>query len=159
MASEQDSNWLSPDVDCMRAALTLAREAESGGEVPVGAVVAVGGGIVGRGCNRTIVDCDPTAHAEIVALREAARAMGNFRLAQATLYVTLEPCAMCIGAMLHARIARLVFGAYDDKAGAAGSVLDFTAHPRLNHRIEVNGGLLAGECGRLLTAFFEGRRG
>jgi tRNA(adenine34) deaminase len=158
-ATPSDRNWSPADVQHMRAALALAQAAEGAGEVPVGAIVTAGGRVVGRGCNRTIVDCDPTAHAEIVALREAARAMGNFRLAQATLYVTLEPCAMCIGAMLHARIARLVFGAYDDKAGAAGSVLDFTAHPRLNHRIEVNGGLLAGECGRLLTAFFEGRRG
>lgn len=159
MTSEQGSNWSQSDVECMRAALALAHEAEGGGEVPVGAVVVTGGRVVGRGCNRTIVDCDPTAHAEIVALREAARTTGNHRLAQATLYVTLEPCAMCVAAMLHARIARLVFGAYDDKAGAAGSVLDLTVHPRLNHRIEANGGLLAGECGQLLTAFFASRRG
>ncbi len=153
-----DESWSQSDVECMRAALTLARGAESGGEVPVGAVVVAGGEIAGRGSNRTLADCDPTAHAEIVALRAAARAAGNYRLPQATLYVTLEPCAMCVAAMLHARIARLVFGAYDDKAGAAGGVLDLTAHPRLNHRIEVNGGLLAAECGQLLTSFFERRR-
>ena len=151
-------NWCTSDVEHMRTALGLATQAASSGEVPVGAVVVAGGRIVGRGVNRMIADRDPTAHAEIVALREAALAVGNYRLPQATLYVTLEPCAMCVGAMLHARIARLVFGAYDDKAGAAGSVLDLSAHPALNHRIEVNGGLLAAECGRLLTAFFEERR-
>jgi tRNA(adenine34) deaminase len=153
-----DANWAPADLEHMRAALEEARTAESGEEVPVGAVVVAAGRIVGRGHNRTIADRDPTAHAEIVAMREAALTLGNHRLTQATLYVTLEPCAMCIGAMLHARVARLVFGAYDEKAGAAGSVLDLAAHPRLNHRLEVNGGLLAEECGRLLTSFFEQRR-
>lgn len=143
----------------MGLAIERAREAEDHGDVPIGAVIARDGEPLAAAGNERELRRDPTAHAEILAIRAAAAALGGWRLPGTTLYVTLEPCAMCIGAMLHARIARLVFGAYDDKAGAAGSVLDFTAHPRLNHRIEVNGGLLAGECGRLLTAFFEGRRG
>lgn len=146
------------DTASMHAALALAREARDAGEVPVGAVVVQGGDIVGRGGNRPIGDCDPTAHAEIVALRDAARRLANYRLPDAVLYVTLEPCAMCVGAMLNARLRRVVFGAYDPKAGAAGSVLDLAAERRLPHRIEVNGGLLADECGALLKAFFESRR-
>lgn len=148
-------NWAEADVGFMEAALELAREAASGDEVPVGAIVVAERRIVGRGQNRTIADCDPTAHAEIVALRAAAAATGNHRLSQATLYVTLEPCTMCVGALIHARVARLVFGAYDGKAGAAGSVIDLCNQRQLKHRIEVNGGLLADECGTLLTAFFE----
>lgn len=142
----------------MQAALALAQEALGAGEVPVGAVVVAGGEIVGRGRNRPIGDADPTAHAEIVALREAARQLGNYRLTDAELFVTLEPCAMCVGALLNARVRRLVFGAYDPKAGAAGSVLDLSAGRHLNHRLEVTGGLLAEECGAPLQAFFRSRR-
>lgn len=152
------SHWSQTDIRFMHMALELAQQASSGQEVPVGAVVVMGGSIVGRGWNRTISDRDPTAHAEIVALRAAAIETGNHRLPQATLYVTLEPCVMCLGAMVHARIERLVFGAYDEKAGAAGSVFDLFGERRLNHRIEINGGLLADECGGSLTAFFETRR-
>jgi tRNA(adenine34) deaminase len=124
----------------------------------VGAVIVRNGAIIGRGHNRSIVDTDPTSHAEIVALREAATLEKNYRLTAAEIYVTLEPCAMCVGALLHARISRLVFGAYDKKAGAAGSVLDFTSHRSLNHRIEVNGGLLQDECSDILQRFFSARR-
>lgn len=150
--------WSETDVKYMRAALGKAMEALSAGEVPVGAVVVVGGGTVGTGHNRSIGNCDPTAHAEIIALRQAAKTIGNYRIDDATAYVTLEPCPMCIGAMLHARIRRLVFGAYDPKAGAAGSVVDLCNDRRLNHRIEVNGGLLATECADLLSGFFAARR-
>ena len=151
-------SWEAEDESHMRAALAEAKVAASTGEVPVGAVVVRGGEIIGRGHNRSLQDSDPTAHAEIVALREAAAKIGNYRLADATLYVTLEPCAMCIGAMLHARISRLVFGAYDPKSGAAGSVLDLCGDRRLNHRIEVNGGLLEERCGGILQKFFALRR-
>jgi tRNA(adenine34) deaminase len=151
--------WTETDIGRMRAALGKAREALAVGEVPVGAIVVVGDGIKGAGHNHSIRDCDPTAHAEIVALREAAKSVGNYRLSDATAYVTLEPCPMCIGAMLHARIRRLVFGAYDPRAGAAGSVIDLCNERRFNHRIEVNGGLLARECGDLLSGFFADRRG
>lgn len=150
--------WPEFDVAAMRAALDCAREADANGEVPVGAVVSVGNEVIGRGFNRSITDCDPTAHAEIVALRDASKALGNYRLGNATLYVTLEPCAMCVGAIVQARIARLVFGAYDPKAGAAGSVIDLTDSEAFNHRFEVNGGLLADESGALLSAFFRGKR-
>lgn len=153
------SDWSDSDVRYMRAALACATEARSAEEVPVGAVVVIGDAIAGTGHNRNIVDCDPTAHAEIVALREAAKATRNYRISDATVYVTLEPCPMCVGAMLHARIRRLVFGAYDPKAGAAGSVIDLCGERRLNHRLEVNGGLLADECKNLLREFFAGRRG
>jgi tRNA(adenine34) deaminase len=150
--------WSESEIGLMREALSLAAAAAAAGEVPVGAVVTTGREVVGRGWNRSIQDADPSAHAEILALREAAAAAGNHRLTGATLYVTLEPCAMCVGAMLQARIARLVFGAYDAKAGAAGSVLDLCDHAKLNHRIEVNGGLLADEGAALLAAFFAERR-
>lgn len=150
--------WSDTDMKYMRAALQLATKAESADEVPVGAVVVAGRGIVGHGYNRTIQDRDPSAHAEIVALRQAAASIDNHRLTGATVYVTLEPCAMCVGAMLQARIARLVFGAYDAKAGAAGSVVDLCNHRQLNHRIETNGGLLAEECAAVLSSFFGGRR-
>ena len=152
------ANWAEADVAAMRDALDCAREAHAHGEVPVGAVVTIGGEIAGRGFNRSITDHDPTAHAEIVALREASRAAGNHRLANATLYVTLEPCAMCIGGLMQARVSRLVFGAYDAKAGAAGSVIDLTDSKAFNHRFEVNGGLLADECGALLAEFFRNKR-
>ncbi|MDJ0699077.1 MAG: tRNA adenosine(34) deaminase TadA [Woeseiaceae bacterium] len=142
----------------MRAALAEAQRAREIGEVPVGAVVTSGGKIIGTGHNRSSVEKDPSAHAEIVALRAAGRQLGNHRLSSATLYVTLEPCAMCIGAIVQARIQRLVFGAYDDKAGAAGSVIDLSDSPAFNHRFEVNGGVLAEECGVLLSDFFGAKR-
>ena len=143
----------------MNEALALAREAAACDEVPVGAVVVDGEGvIVGRGFNRPIGRHDPTAHAEIVALRDAATKLGNYRLPGCTLYVTLEPCVMCVGAMLHARIARVVFGARDPKTGACGSVVNLFAEERLNHHAEVVGGVLAEECGALLSGFFAARR-
>ncbi|TAL83527.1 MAG: tRNA adenosine(34) deaminase TadA [Candidimonas sp.] len=143
----------------MRLALDQARLAFAGGEVPVGAVVLDGDGrVAGVGFNRTVGDHDPTAHAEIVALRAAARAAGNYRLPGMSLFVTLEPCAMCIGAMLHARLARVVYGARDPKTGACGSVLSVHACPRLNHQTQVYGGVLGDECGDLLRQFFRERR-
>jgi tRNA(adenine34) deaminase len=156
--TESDSGWTDVDRSLMQAALDEADLALADGEVPVGAVVTLAGRIVGRGHNRTIRNCDPTAHAEVVAIREAAAACGNHRLPDATMYVTLEPCAMCVGALVQARIRRLVFGSYDPKAGAAGSILDLTAERRLNHRIEVNGGLMASECALPLTEFFAAKR-
>jgi len=142
----------------MREALAEARAAAAGGEVPIGAVAVFSGQIVARGQNRVLRDCDPTAHAEIVALRAAAQAVGNYRLTDCDLYVTLEPCAMCAGAMIHARLGRLIYAAADPKAGAAGSVLDVLNHPRLNHQMAVTTGVLADECGELLRAFFRDRR-
>ena len=150
--------WSESDLDHMRAALAEARLAAEAGEVPVGAVVVVGNEVVAKGHNRSETDNDPSAHAEIVALREAARETGNYRLTNATLYVTLEPCAMCMGGLVQARIARLVFGAYDPKAGAAGSAIDLSDSASFNHRFEINGGVLAEECGAVLKAFFESRR-
>ena len=150
--------WSAIDLGNMRAALAEAEAAAESGEVPVGAVVVAGGEIIARGHNRSETDNDPSAHAEIVALREAARRTGNYRLTDATLYVTLEPCAMCMGALVQARIERLVFGAYDPKAGAAGSAIDLSDSPSFNHRFEINGGVLAEECGSVLKAFFESRR-
>ena len=151
-------SWSAEDEQFMRAALAEAKVAGQAGEVPVGAVVVRNGEIIGRGLNRPVQDCDPTAHAEIVAIRAAAASEKNYRLNDTTLYVTLEPCPMCVGAMLHARIGRLVFGAYDPKAGAAGSVLDLSDDRRLNHRLEVNGGLLEDKCSELLQKFFAARR-
>ena len=142
----------------MREAISLARAAECLGEVPVGAVVVQNGVIVGRGFNSPIGESDPTAHAEIAALRDAARTLNNYRLPGCELFVTLEPCAMCAGAILHARIARVVYGARDLKTGVHGSVLDLFAVERLNHHTEIVGGILAEECGRLLSDFFAGRR-
>ena len=142
----------------MRAALEEARAAEAAGEVPIGAVAVVDGAIVGRGQNRVLRDVDPTAHAEIVALRQAAAAVGNYRLTECELYITLEPCAMCAGAMVHARLKRLVYGAADPKAGAAGSVLDVLNHPRLNHQMEVTAGVLGEACGQTLREFFRAKR-
>jgi tRNA(adenine34) deaminase len=146
------------DSDFMAVALDLAREAATLGEVPVGAVVVKEGVIVGRGCNQPIGRHDPTAHAEVLALRDAAARLGNYRIPGCTLYVTLEPCAMCIGAIFHARIERVVFGARDPKTGAAGSVIDLFAEERLNHHAEIVGGVRAEECGTLLSAFFAARR-
>jgi tRNA(adenine34) deaminase len=160
--AEFDERW-------MEEALRLARLAEVAGEVPVGAVVVcegrgveqkiAGQEIVGRGWNQVVSLNDPCAHAEILALRDAARTLGNYRLSGCQLYVTLEPCAMCAGAIMHARIARLVFGARDPKAGAAGGIMQVINHPRLNHRVEVAEGVLAGRCMEILQAFFRERRG
>jgi tRNA(adenine34) deaminase len=146
------------DAAMMREALALAGQAARQGEVPVGALVVDAGRVVGRGFNAPISDADPSAHAEIRALREAAQSLGNYRLAGCTLYVTLEPCAMCAGAIMHARIARLVFGANDPKTGACGSVVDLFGEPRLNHHTEVKRGVLAVEAGRILSDFFATRR-
>src|SRR5262245_57420657 len=146
------------DVAMMREALSLADLAAQQGEVPVGALVVKDGKIVGRGHNAPISSRDPTAHAEIRALRDAARALGNYRLGECTLYVTLEPCAMCAGAIMHARIARLVYGAADPKTGACGSVVDLFAEARLNHHAEVTGGVLAADAGSQLSDFFAARR-
>ena len=142
----------------MREALSLARSAACLGEVPVGAVVVYEGEIVGRGFNSPIGESDPTAHAEIAALRDAARRLDNYRLPGCQLFVTLEPCAMCAGAILHARISRLVYGARDAKTGVHGSVVDLFAVERLNHHTEVVGGILAEECSQLLSGFFAARR-
>lgn len=142
----------------MREAISLARSAECLGEVPVGAVVVYEGQIVGRGFNSPIGENDPTAHAEIAALRDAARHLENYRLPGCELFVTLEPCAMCAGAILHSRIARVIYGARDPKTGVHGSVVDLFAVDRLNHHTEVVGGVLAEECGRLLSNFFAERR-
>lgn len=152
------SGWSDSDQVMMRAALDEARIAEAEGEVPVGAIVVSADQIIGRGHNRSIQDHDPSAHAEVIALRDAGRAQKNHRLVGATLFVTLEPCAMCVGALIQARIARLVFGAYDDKAGAVGSVIDLSQERRLNHRFEVNGGLFAEDCSCLLSEFFAKKR-
>ena len=146
------------DRDFMQAAVDEARAAGEAGEVPIGAVVVREGVIVARGQNRVLRDVDPTAHAEIVALRAAATAVGNYRLNGCTLYVTLEPCAMCAGAMTHARLDRLVFAAADAKAGACGSVLDVLNHPRLNHEMKMEQGILAEESAELLRGFFRERR-
>jgi tRNA(adenine34) deaminase len=146
------------DEQFMREALVLARLAESYGEVPVGAVVVKDGCVVGVGFNQPIGQHDPTAHAEIAALRDAAVRLGNYRLPGCDLYVTLEPCVMCCGAIMHARISRVVFGARDPKTGAAGSVINLFSETRLNHHAEVLGGVLAEECGATLSAFFAKRR-
>ncbi len=146
------------DIEFMTAALALAREAGSLDEVPVGAVVVREGIIVGRGFNQPILRHDPTAHAEVVAMRDAAARIGNYRLVDCELFVTLEPCVMCSGAMMHARIKRVVFGAADPKTGVAGSVIDLFAEGRLNHHASVEGGLMAAECGALLSSFFAARR-
>ncbi len=142
----------------MRFALEAAREAASEGEVPVGAVIVRGGTVIATAGNRTVRDQDPTAHAELLAIRHAAAALHSWRLDGCGLYVTLEPCAMCAGAIVLARLDALVFGAWDEKAGMAGSVGDVVRNPRLNHRPEVRGGILADEAGRLLTDFFTSRR-
>ncbi|MGE5105730.1 MAG: tRNA adenosine(34) deaminase TadA [Betaproteobacteria bacterium] len=149
---------LATDEQWMAQALALAEAAAARGEVPVGAVVVCDDAVVGRGGNAPIADNDPTAHAEIFALREAARVLGNYRLPGCALYVTLEPCAMCAGAILHARLSRLVFGARDPKTGACGSVIDLFAQPTLNHHTSVTPGVAAESCGALLTRFFAARR-
>lgn len=147
-----------PDAGFMQAALREAEAAGAEGEIPVGAVVVADGEIVATGQNRSIRDRDPSAHAEIVALRAAGKALGNHRLPGTTLYVTLEPCAMCMGALVQARTWRLVFGAYDPKAGAAGSAIDLSDSRAFNHRFEIQGGVLADDCGQVLREFFDVRR-
>ncbi len=146
------------DNDFMAAALAEAHQAAERGEVPIGAVLVFDGSIIARAGNRTIADCDPTAHAEIVALRETARILGNYRLLGATLYVTIEPCAMCCGAMIQARIARLVYGADDPKGGAVHSCFSILDHPQLNHRVAVASGVRADESAAVLKTFFSARR-
>ena len=146
------------DIQFMRLALEQAFQAGERGEVPVGAVVVVGGEAIASAGNRTIADCDPTAHAEMIALRAAAKQIGNHRLGSVTLYVTIEPCAMCAGAMIQARVARLVYGADDPKGGAVTSCFSVLDHPRLNHRVQVTPGVLASESAALLREFFAARR-
>ena len=151
MRFEEDAAW-------MELALEQARLAAAAGEVPVGALVIKDGEILGRGHNHNLRQNDPTAHAEIIALRQAATRMGNHRLAGCVMFATIEPCSMCAGAMVHARVARLVYGASDPKAGAAGSVLQVLNHPSLNHKMEVTAGVLAGKCSEILQEFFRRRR-
>jgi tRNA(adenine34) deaminase len=146
------------DEEFMRAALELAREARERGEVPVGAVLVMDGEIVGRGFNQPVSKNDPTAHAEIVALRQAGRETGNYRLAGSTMYVTIEPCQMCVGAMVHARVARVVYGTPEPKAGAIESAMRAHEHPSLNHRLEVTGRVLEDECREVIQTFFQERR-
>ncbi|HLX73663.1 MAG TPA: tRNA adenosine(34) deaminase TadA [Terriglobales bacterium] len=149
---------MTPDEIWMEEALRQAQRALESGEVPVGAIVVCEGQIAGRGFNRNLMDGDPTAHAEMVALRQAAQALGNHRLPQCEMYATLEPCPMCAGALVHARLRRLVYGADDPKAGAVRSVLQVVNHPGLNHAMQVEGGVLGGRCAEMLQAFFRGRR-
>jgi tRNA(adenine34) deaminase len=151
-------NEASTDELFMEEALRAAQRALEAGEVPVGAVVVCGGKIVGRGGNRNLSDSDPTAHAEIIALREAGAALGNHRLEDCELFATIEPCAMCAGALVHARLKRLIYGADDPKAGAIRSVMQVLNHPSLNHRMEVRAGVLASRCAEVLQAFFRSRR-
>jgi len=146
------------DIEYMQIALQLAQEAAAAGEVPVGAIIVKHGQIIGRGYNAPITMHDPSAHAEIRAIRDAARHLGNYRLVDCTLYVTLEPCAMCSGAIQHARIAKVFYGASDPKTGACGSVVNLMAEPKLNHHTEISGGLLAEQCGATLSTFFAARR-
>ena len=152
------SDALATDEQYIRNALDLAREAVKRNEVPIGAVVVRDGTIIAAAANRTVRDQDPTAHAELLAIREASSKLDRWRLDDCTLYVTLEPCAMCAGAIVLSRMKRVVFGAWDEKAGMAGSVGDLLRHPRLNHRPEVRGGVLAAECGSLISDFFAGQR-
>lgn len=151
MRPRDDAAW-------MKLALEQAALAAQAGEVPVGALVIKDGEIIGRGHNRNLLDNDPTAHAEIVALREAAAKLGNHRLTGCVMFATIEPCSMCAGALIHARIARLVYGAADVKAGAAGSTLEVLNHPRLNHRMEITSGILAGQCSEIIQDFFRRKR-
>jgi tRNA(adenine34) deaminase len=146
------------DIQFMQEALAEGRAAAAAGEVPIGAVLVHDGEILARSGNRTIRDCDPTAHAEIVALREATRTLGNYRLAGTTLYVTIEPCSMCAGAMIQARVPRLVYGADDPKGGAVRSCFEILSQPGLNHQVEVTSGVLAAECAAIIQSFFAARR-
>jgi len=147
-----------PDIEFMREALNEARSAAAAGEVPIGAVLVGEGKIIARSGNRTIRDCDPTAHAELIVLREGARVLGNYRLAGTTLYVTIEPCGMCAGAMIQGRVSRLVYGADDPKGGAVRTCFQILSDPRLNHQVEVTSGVLATECAAILQSFFAERR-
>ena len=159
MMAAMSRSGADPNRAFMEQALACAREAEAAGEVPVGAVIAdATGAVVARAANAPIARHDATAHAELLALRAAGRVLGNYRLPNCVLYVTLEPCAMCVGALVHARVARIVYGAADPKTGACGSVFDLAASAKMNHRIEVTGGVLAEECGALLKQFFAARR-
>jgi len=142
----------------MKIALSLAQEARKNGEIPVGVIIVVNGEIVAKACNEKEIRGDATAHAEILALQRAAKQVGHWRLSDATMYVTLEPCSMCAGAMVQARLGKLVYGAYDPRAGAAGSVIDLLDHPAFNHRVIVKSGVLADECGQILKEFFEAKR-
>jgi tRNA(adenine34) deaminase len=146
------------DIEFMQQALAEARESAASGEVPIGALLVRDGRILARAGNRTIRDCDPTAHAEIVALREAARIVGNYRLANTTLYVTIEPCSMCAGAMIQARVPRLVYGAAEPRGGAVQSCFEVLSHPDLNHRVQVTSGILASDCSDVIQSFFAARR-
>jgi tRNA(adenine34) deaminase len=146
------------DIQFMRDALAEARAAAEAGEVPIGAILVHDGKILARSGNRTIRDCDPTAHAEIMVLRQAARLLGNYRLADTTLYVTIEPCSMCAGAIIQARIPRVVYGADDPKGGAVRSCFEILSHPRVNHQVEVTSGILTADCGAILQSFFAERR-
>ena len=146
------------DIQFMQQALSEARAAAAAGEIPIGAVLVHDGKILARAGNRTIRDCDPTAHAEVVVLREAARILGNYRLADTTLYVTIEPCSMCAGAIIQARVPRLVYGADDPKGGAVRSCFEILSDPRLNHQVEVTPGVLAADCAAIIQSFFAARR-
>ncbi|HSY32661.1 MAG TPA: tRNA adenosine(34) deaminase TadA [Verrucomicrobiae bacterium] len=152
------STNVNTDIEFMRQALAEALESAASGEVPIGAVLVHEGRILARAGNRTIRDCDPTAHAEIVALREAAKIIGNYRLADITLYVTIEPCSMCAGAMIQARVPRLVYGAAEPRGGAVQSCFEVLSHPELNHRVQVTSGVLGSECSEVLQSFFATRR-
>ena len=152
------AGWSQEDIDGMRAALLEAEAAAEKGEVPVGAVIVLDGKVIASGHNRSVTMSDPSAHAEIVALRAAGSSLGNYRMPEATLYVSMEPCVMCTGAIVQSRIKRVVFGAYDPKAGALGSVEDLSDSRALNHRFEINGGVLADESANLLKRFFQSRR-
>src|SRR5207245_8362535 len=152
------SRKMEADIQFMQEALAEARAAAAAGEVPIGAVLVHDGKIIARSGNRTIRDCDPTAHAEIVVLREAARLLSNYRLADTTLYVTIEPCGMCAGAIIQARVPRLVYGADDPKGGAFRSCFEMLSHPRLNHHVEVTAGVLVADCAAVIQSFFSERR-
>ena len=152
------SRNMSTDIGFMEQALDEARASAAAGEVPVGAILVHEGKIIARSGNRTIRDCDPTAHSEMVVLRESSRVLGNYRLAGTTLYVTVEPCNMCAGAMIQARVPRLVYGCDDPKGGAVRSCFEVLTHPRLNHQVEVTAGVLANECAAILQSFFAARR-
>ena len=156
--SGRASEFMDNDLEFMQLALEEGRAAALAGEVPVGAVLVRDGEVVARAGNRTIRDCDPTAHAEIMVLREGARKLGNYRLAATTLYVTIEPCSMCAGAIIQARVPRVVYGCDDPKGGAVRSCFEILTHPRLNHQVEVTSGLLASECAALIQSFFAERR-
>ena len=158
VSGKKKVSWTYIDINLMQVAIAEAEKAMASNEVPVGAIVTWSGEIIGKGFNRIIQDSDPSAHAEVIAIRNAAANQKNYRLKGATVYVTLEPCAMCVGAMIQARIQRLVFGAYDPQTGAVGSVLDLSNIKEFNHRFEINGGLLEAECSAMLKDFFAEKR-